>query len=154
MGPAKAFFAQKGIEMLRISFVLVLMAISAGAHAEVFMCKKPTGETEFSDTPCKVGSTSEVVPDREHLTKEQQDTARVKLEQQKQQANDQAARRIAAEPPREPEVAPPPPSEEVYGGGGCYDGRGLGSNCAGDPYRRPPLVDRPINRPGPRPSPR
>jgi len=143
-------FTLKGKGMLKQVLLLVFMVVSAGAQAEVFMCKKPGGETEFSDTPCKAGSSSEVVPDRDHLTQQQQDAAQQNLQQQTREANDVAAQRSAAQASQQSrgngvaEQTPPPP-EQVYEGGGCYDDGRRNTNCAGDPYRRPV--------PGPRPRP-
>ena len=136
--------------MHRTLFMLALLIIATGAQAEIFKCKKPSGETAFSDTPCKAGSNSEVVPDREHLSKEQQDAAQKNLAQKKKQASDKAAQRAAAVPPKTA-PADPAPQKEV-GGGGCYDGRGPRSNCAGDLDRRPQPADRPGQLPADRPS--
>ena len=139
--------------MFKRFLFLVLMFHAMSAYAEIYSCKKPSGETEFSDTPCKAGSSSEVVPDRDHLTEQQQDDAQRKLEQQKIQANDLAAKRSAAEPPQENQVAPSiAPADDVYVGGSCNDVRGPRSNCAGDLNRRPIPDVRP--RPVPRPRPR
>ena len=139
--------------MFKRFLFLVLMFHAMSAYAEIYSCKKPSGETEFSDTPCKAGSSSEVVPDRDHLTEQQQDDAQRKLEQQKIQANDLAAKRSAAEPPQENQVAPSiAPADDVYVGGSCNDVRGPRSNCAGDLNRMPSPDVRP--RPVPRPRPR
>ena len=139
--------------MFKRFLFLVLMFHAMSAYAEIYSCKKPSGETEFSDTPCKAGSSSEVVPDRDHLTEQQQDDAQRKLEQQKIQANYLAAKRSAAEPPQENQVAPSiAPADDVYVGGSCNDVRGPRSNCAGDLNRMPIPDVRP--RPVPRPRPR
>ena len=139
--------------MFKRFLFLVLMFHAMSAYAEIYSCKKPSGETEFSDTPCKAGSSSEVVPDRDHLTEQQQDDAQRKLEQQKIQANDLAAKRSAAEPPQENQVAPSiAPADDVYVGGSCNDARGPRSNRAGDLNRMPIPDVRP--RPVPRPRPR
>ena len=134
---------------------LVFLVATAGAQAEVFMCKKPSGETEFSDTPCKAGSSSEVVPDREHLTPQQQDEAQRKLQEQRIEANDAAVQRSAAQANQQP-VAEPAPSQpaDVYEGGGCYDAGRRDSNCAVDPYRRPVPDRTPGAGVRPRPAPR
>ena len=144
--------------MLKHLVFLVFLIASAGAHAEVFMCKKSSGETEFSDTPCKAGSSSEVVPDRDNLTKQQQEDAQQKLQEQRREANESATQRSAAQENQEPraEQTPPPP-DVVYEGGGCNEGIGRGSNCAGDLYGRP-IPDRTPDtgvrpRPGGRPKP-
>ena len=139
--------------MFKRFLFLVFMLHAMSSYAEIYSCKKPSGETEFSDTPCKAGSSSEVVPDRDHLTEQQQDDAQRKLEQQKNQANDLAAKRSAAEPVQETQVAPPAaPADDVYVGGGCNDVRAPRSNCAGDLNRMPIPDVRP--RPVPRPRPR
>lgn len=147
--------------MIRVLILLASMTIATGVQAEIYMCKKPSGETEFSDTPCKTGSSSEIMSDRDHVSQEQQDAARSRLEQQKRELDERAAQSPVAAPANTMLTTPPPPPvEEVYSGG-CYDTvRGRGTNCAEDPYRRPlerPIdrpIDRAINRPAPRPSPR
>lgn len=152
-------FKLKGKGMLKQALFLVFVLTSAGAQAEVFMCKKPGGETEFSDTPCKAGSSSEVVPDRDHLTQQQQEAAQQNLQQQTREANDAAAQRSAAQANQQPRVngvveqAPPPP-EQVYEGGGCYDDGRRNTNCAIDPYRRPVPDRKPVPGARPRPVPR
>ena len=117
-------------------FVLTLFAMSS--YAEIYSCKKPTGETEFSDTPCNVGTRSEVVPDRDHLTSQQQEEAQKKLEQQKNQVSERAAQqRAKTESLPESEAAPQTStSEEAYVGGTCNDSRGARSNCADDLYKK------------------
>lgn len=140
--------------MIRVLLLLAAMTIASGVHAEIFKCTTPDGQTVFSDTPCKAGSSAEVVPDRDHVSKEQQDEARAKLDEQKRELKELEAQRVAAEPPKTtPEAPPPPVVEEVYGVGCTDTVRGRGTNCAEDPYRRP-LPDRPIIRPGPRVAPR
>ncbi len=138
--------------MRRTLFMLALVIIATGAQAEMFKCKMPSGETEFSDTPCKAGNSSEVVPNRDHLTKEQQEAAQKTQAQKKKQANDAAAKRAASQPPRTTQTAPAAPSTEEIYGGGCYDGGGPRSNCAGDLDRRPLPADRPSQLPADRPS--
>ena len=140
--------------MLKHLLFLVFVVASTGVQAEIFMCKKPSGETEFSDTPCMSGNRSEVVPDREHLTQQQQEAAQQKLQQQSREANDAAARAIQQSQENGVAEQAPPPAEVVYEGGSCYDGGRRNTNCAGDPYRRtvpdrtPDFVGRP--RPTPR----
>ena len=53
-------------------FLLLLMAAIGNVNAQVFKCKGADGKTQFSDTPCKAGNNSEVVPDRAPVTKQQQ----------------------------------------------------------------------------------
>ena len=138
--------------MLKHLLFLLLVVASAGAQAEVFKCKKPNGETEFSDTPCKAGSSSQVVPDRDPLTPQQKDDAQQRLQQQSKEANELAAQPYTAsvnQQRRENEVAEqtdPVPDDSVDDGAiyNCYgDGR-RDTNCArrmndAAPYRRPGL---------------
>ncbi len=59
--------------MTKNSFFLLLLITTIGqANAQVFKCKGADGKTQFSDTPCKSGNSSEVVPDRAPVTKQQQ----------------------------------------------------------------------------------
>lgn len=59
--------------MLRnLLFPLLLVVAIGNANAQVFKCKGADGKTQFSDTPCKSGNSSEVVPDRAPVTKQQQ----------------------------------------------------------------------------------
>ena len=53
-------------------FLLLLIAAIGNANAQVFKCKGPDGKTQFSDTACKTGINSEIVPDRAPVTKQQQ----------------------------------------------------------------------------------
>ncbi len=122
--------------MLKHLLFLIFVVASGVAHAEIFMCKKTSGETEFSDTPCMSGARSEVVPDRDHLTQQQQDAAQQKLKQQSREANDAAARAIQQSQENGVAEQAPPPPEDVYEGGSCYDEGRRNTNCTGDPYRR------------------
>ena len=140
--------------MSKRSLLLVFTLFALNAYAEIYSCKKPSGETEFSDTPCKAGNASAVVPDRDHLTPQREAEAQEKLAQQKKQVNESAAQRATSESPTEsPEVVPSAaPAEDVYVGGTCNDlSRGPRSNCADDLYKKqlPPVLPRP--RPVPRP---
>ena len=59
--------------MFKHSLFLLLFMVGIGnTHAQVFKCKGPDGKTQFSDTACKFGNNSEVVPDRAPVTKQQQ----------------------------------------------------------------------------------
>lgn len=59
--------------MVRNSLIFLLLIAAIGtANAQVFKCKGADGKTQFSDTPCKAGNNSEVVPDRAPVTKQQQ----------------------------------------------------------------------------------
>ena len=138
--------------MSKRSLFLVFTLFALNAYAEIYSCKKPSGETEFSDTPCKAGNASAVVPDRDHLTPQQEAEAQEKLAQQKKQVNESAAQRATSGSPTEsPELVPPvAPAEDVYVGGTCNDLRGPRSNCADDLYKK----QLPSVKPGPRPVPR
>lgn len=143
--------------MLKHLLFLILVVASAGAQAEVFMCKKPNGDTEFSDTPCKAGSSSEVLPDRDPLTQQQKDEAQQRLQQQKREANDLGAQRAATQAQaqrRETEVAAPaaPVPDDAI------DEEAI-ANCAADGRRNTNCARRldnagPYIRPAPRPVPR
>lgn len=140
--------------MARALILIAVMMIASGVQAEIFKCTTPSGETEYSDTPCKAGTSSEVLPDRDPVSMEEQNAARARLEAQKQKITELETQRTAEEHSKRTQDAPPPsPIEEVYGGGCSDHSRGRETNCADIPYRRPP-PDRPIIRPGPRPMPR
>ena len=140
--------------MSKRSLFLVLTLFALNAYAEIYSCKKPSGETEFSDTPCKAGNASAVVPDRDHLTPQQEAEAQEKLAQQKKQVNESAAQRATSGSPTEsPELVPPvAPAEDVYVGGTCNDLRGPRSNCADDLYKKQLPSVKPRPRPVPRPA--
>ena len=141
--------------MVKPCLFLVLTLFAMTAYAEIYSCKKPNGETEFSDTPCKAGVNSEVVPDRDPLTLQQQEDAQKKLEQQKSELGEQAAQRAKTESLSEAQtLSQTVPAEDVYVGGTCNDARGPRSNCANDLYKKqlpvvqpkPRLIARPVSR--------
>ena len=117
-------------------FLLFVMAMAAGnATAEVFMCKNASGGTEFSDTPCKAGSTSEVVPDRAPLTQQQKNDAQQKALRQKSKAAELEKQRATGQDKQEERQAAPAPApadvvEDEGAAATCDDGRRLNSNCA------------------------
>ena len=58
------------------SFITVVFAVLAlNASAEVFKCKGSDGRTQFSDTPCRAGCASEIIPDRLPVTQQQRQEA-------------------------------------------------------------------------------
>ena len=61
--------------MNRILVVLAFSLMALSAHAGIFKCKGSDGKLQFSDTPCRVGSVSEVVPDRAPITQQQRQDA-------------------------------------------------------------------------------
>ncbi len=117
-------------------FLLFVMAMTAGnASAEIFMCKNATGGTEFSDTPCRAGSSSEVVPDRAPLTQQQKEAAQQKALQQKNKAAELEKERMAGQAKQEERQPAPTPAptdvvEEEGTLASCNDDRRLNSNCA------------------------
>mgnify|MGYP000970402602 CR=1 FL=1 len=140
--------------MLKHLLLIVLVTASMGVNAEMFKCKNPAGGTEYSDTPCKADSTSEIIADRDTLTPQQQAEAQQRLQEQTQAASELAAQRSAAQADTAPQVAPAPAAasdeEVVYG---CNDGRRVNSNCASTPNDSRPPYRRPNPGPG-RPTPR
>ena len=73
--------------MSKYLFVLVFVAVSANASAQLYKCKGADGKVQFSDTACKAGSASELVPDRAPITPQQ----RYEAQQRAQQMRDEAA---------------------------------------------------------------
>ena len=85
-----------GKKMLK-SLLLVVMTIAATqANAEVFKCKGADGKVQFSDTACKAGSRSEVIPDRAPVTQQQQYEALQRGEQMQNEAAAVDGERAAA----------------------------------------------------------
>jgi hypothetical protein len=56
-----------------VAAILAMLALSAGA--EVFKCQGSNGKVQFSDTPCRGGSVSEIMPDRMPVTEQQRQEA-------------------------------------------------------------------------------
>ncbi len=73
--------------MSKYLFVLVFVALSASTNAQLYKCKGADGKVQFSDTACKAGSTSELLPDRAPVTLQQRHEA----QQRAQQMRDEAA---------------------------------------------------------------
>jgi hypothetical protein len=73
--------------MLKQLFLLVVTVAATNASAEIFKCKGADGKIQFSDTPCKAGNTSQVVPDRAPVTDQQ----RYEAQQRAQQMQNEAA---------------------------------------------------------------
>jgi hypothetical protein len=135
-------------------FLLLAIALAVGsAEAEVYKCVGPSGATEYSDHPCKAGSSSEVIPDHSPLTQQQRDEAQQRAQQQEQAAEALENQREKAESQQEQRAAtpaPPPVQAEVIdqgATGSCSDPRRVGGNCARTPYL-------PKRNPGSRPRPR
>lgn len=85
--------------------LLALTIASANASAAVFKCKGPDGKTQFSDSPCKVGNSSEIVPDRAPVTQQQRYEARQRAQQMQDEAaaldEDKAAARASQQAQRQ-----------------------------------------------------
>jgi hypothetical protein len=73
--------------MSKYLFVLVFVALSANTSAQLYKCKGADGKVQFSDTACKAGSASELIPDRAPVTPQQ----RYEAQQRAQQMRDEAA---------------------------------------------------------------
>ncbi len=73
--------------MPRFLLLLALVLVSAGANAQLYKCKGSDGKIQFSDTACKVGSKTEIVPDRAPVTEQQ----RYEAQQRSLQMQNEAA---------------------------------------------------------------
>ena len=62
--------------MFKYLIALAIALPMAGANAQVYKCKGVDGKTQFSDTACKAGNKTEVVPDRAPVTEQQRYEAR------------------------------------------------------------------------------
>lgn len=79
------------------SFVILLLAFAAiNVSADVFKCKGPDGKIQFSDTPCKAGNASHVVPDRAPVTDQQRYEAQQRGVQMQNEAAALDAEKAAA----------------------------------------------------------
>ena len=58
--------------MLKSLLLFVLTIAAVQADAEVFKCQGTDGKIQFSDTACKAGNRTEVIPDRAPVTQQQQ----------------------------------------------------------------------------------
>lgn len=74
--------------MLKYFLVMVVTLVVTDVNAQVFKCKGADGKTQFSDTACKTGNQSEVVPDRAPVTQQQRFEA---LQRGQQMQNEAAA---------------------------------------------------------------
>lgn len=77
----------KGSKMGKSLFLLLAAAITTNAGAQVYRCKGPDGKVQFSDTVCKAGISSEIVPDRAPVTEQQ----RYEAQQRALRMQDEAA---------------------------------------------------------------
>ena len=72
--------------MLKYLFLLVVAVAATNVNAQVFKCKGADGKIQFTDTPCKAGNSSEVVPDRAPVTRQQQYEAQQRALQMQSEA--------------------------------------------------------------------
>ncbi len=72
--------------MLKYLFLLVVAFGSASVNAQVFKCKGADGKVQFSDTQCKAGNQSELIPDRVPVTQQQRLEAQIRGQQMQNEA--------------------------------------------------------------------
>ena len=95
--------------MLKRIIVLAILSVAVNAHAEVYKCKGPDGKTQFSDTQCKVGSTSERMPDKAPITEQQRvDAQQRNLQLQREVSASESPRNPASQPTQSAPVASAP----------------------------------------------
>ena len=70
-----------------LKYLLLAVALAASsANAQVFKCKGADGKTQFSDTACKAGNSSEMVPDRVPVTEQQRQEAQQRAQRMQGEA--------------------------------------------------------------------
>lgn len=72
--------------MLKYLFLLLVTFSATNVSAEVFKCKGADGKIQFSDTPCKGGNASQVIPDRAPITDQQRYEAQQRALQMQSEA--------------------------------------------------------------------
>ena len=72
--------------MFKSVMLAVVLFSALNANAEVFKCQGVDGKKQFSDTPCKAGDASEVVPDRAPVTEQQRHEAQQRARQMQDKA--------------------------------------------------------------------
>ena len=72
--------------MIKRIVATAVAMLALNASAEVFKCKGSDGKLQFSDTPCKVGSVSEIIPDRSPVTQQQRQEAQQRAVQMQSEA--------------------------------------------------------------------
>jgi hypothetical protein len=118
------------------SYLLLVtaMMVAGSAEAEVYKCVGASGATEYSDQPCRAGSSSELLPDHSQLTPQQKHDAQEQAQQQERKAAELENQRATMESGRQRETEPVPVEiEDEAVASGCNDGRILNSNCARTP---------------------
>ena len=69
-------FTRKGFALIQRAMLFTLLCVTLSAQAGVFKCTGADGKTQFSDTPCKIGAKTEMLPDQIPVTPQQQLEAR------------------------------------------------------------------------------
>ena len=86
--------------MIKCILGTAFAVLALNASAEVFKCKDSDGKLKFSDTPCRAGSISEIIPDRSPVTQQQRQEAQQRAMQMQSEAgglesNKQADNRVS-----------------------------------------------------------
>jgi hypothetical protein len=140
---------------IKSCLLLAMTLLTGSAVAEIYKCVGPGGAAEYSDQPCRAGSSSEVLPDHSAVTQQQRDEAQHRAQQQERAADALENQREMAEQEQVQRAAVPvaPAPVEVVDEGatsGCSDPRRVNSNCARPPIYRPPVDRLPGGRVRPR----
>ena len=140
---------------IKSCLLLAMTLVTGSAVAEIYKCVGPGGAAEYSDQPCRAGSSSEVLPDTTAVTQQQRDEALQRAQQQERAADALENQRTIAEQEQVQRAAVPvvPAPVEVVDEGvtsGCSDPRRVNSNCARPPIYRPPVDRLPGGRVRPR----
>lgn len=69
-------FRAGGAMKIRIALLMALLVVPLASHAQAFKCRTPSGNLEFSDSPCAGGAQTERVQSSEYISPERQRQAR------------------------------------------------------------------------------
>jgi len=78
--------------MRTILFIAAMLALTPVAHAQVYKCKMPNGQTEYKDKPCSDGSREYGVYANDTVTRQEYEVAAQVYQRSKAHANQLAAR--------------------------------------------------------------
>lgn len=95
--------------MRRTLATIAMITLAFGAQAEVFKCRATDGKLRFSDTPCAVGTSTEIVPDRAPVSEQQ----RIEAQQRARQMAASAGEANATEPTASQAAAAPVAAQAV-----------------------------------------
>lgn len=98
---------------MRYAIFIALLLCANAAHADVFTCQTPSGQTVYSDIPCNKGERIERISPSESVSDPvaaQQELARQKAYTEAQAAENARARAAAPGPASLPDNASPPPT--------------------------------------------